>query len=371
MAINIKVILSVLLLCLVAFIYNVYMSSSNDGTKEYMDKNIKIDNASTAMFAGGCFWCVESDLEKIPDVISVTSGYSGGTSESPTYEDYKEGKHREVVEVAYDPQQVTFRELATYLVRHIDPTDSDGSFGDRGEAYAPALYYSSDEEKQIIQEVLKEIDESGVYSEPLAVDILPRTKFWPAEEYHQNYAKKNPLKYGYYRRVSGRDAFIKEHWGDMAGDVFDSEDVEYIKPSDDELKDMLTPLQYDVTQEDGTEPAFNNEYWDNHDEGIYVDIVSGEPLFSSTDKFDSGTGWPSFLKPIDSSFVTEHDDYKLFLKRTEVRSAQADSHLGHILLDGPESNDKVRYCMNSAALRFVPRSNLTNEGYGEYEELFK
>lgn len=316
-------------------------------------------NTKTAIFAGGCFWCVESDLEKIPEVYSVVSGYSGGTSESPTYKDYGSSGHREVVEVTYDANKTSFMELATYLVRHIDPTDGEGSFYDRGKQYAPALYFENEEEKKIIEEVLAEIEESGVYDKPLAVDVLPRAPFWPAEEYHQDYAEKNPLRYAYYRRGSGRDAFIEEH------------SANYTKPTDAELRKILTPLQYKVTQQDGTETPFDNEYWNNHEEGIYVDVVSGEPLFSSMDKFDSGTGWPSFLAPLDKSFVTEHSDYKLLQKRIEIRSSKADSHLGHIIMDGPESNNKVRYCMNSASLRFVPKEELKREGYEEYAILFE
>ncbi len=332
--------------------------------KNTAEKNVSIE---TAMFAGGCFWCVESDLEKIPDVISVISGYSGGSTENPTYKDYGQNGHREVVEVTYNPSKTTFRQLTEYLVRHIDPTDGGGSFYDRGKQYAPALYYETLDEKKIIEEVLQNIEQSGVYEKPLAVDVLPRTTFWSAEEYHQDYAKKHPIKYAYYRKSSGRTSFIKEHWGDKARDVFG---VGHSKPSDDDLKKILTPLQYKVTQKEGTETPFKNEYWNNHEEGIYVDIVSGEPLFSSTDKFDSGTGWPSFLKPIDENFVTEHNDYKLLQKRIEIRSAKADSHLGHIIMDGPESNDRVRYCMNSAAMRFVPKEDMEKEGYKEFITLF-
>jgi len=145
---------------------------------------------------------------------------------------------------------------------------------------------------------------------------------------------------------------------------------EFEKPSDAKLKETLTPLQYQVTQHEGTEPPFNNQYWDNHEQGIYVDVVSGEPLFSSLDKFESGTGWPSFTKPIEPENVDTKKDFKLLVPRTEVRSTHADSHLGHVFKDGPQPTG-LRYCMNSAAMRFIPVDRLEEEGYGEYLKLFE
>ncbi|KKW19407.1 MAG: Methionine-R-sulfoxide reductase/methionine-S-sulfoxide reductase [Parcubacteria group bacterium GW2011_GWA2_51_10] len=235
--------------------------------------------------------------------------------------------------------------------------------------------YENEEEREIAQRVFDRIEDLKVYEKPLAVELLPRVPFYPAEEYHQNYAQKNHLKYSYYRNASGRDAFIKKHWGEdtmpslstrAMGDYAD-----FNKPSDEELRERLTPMQYSVTQEDGTEQAFNNEYWDNKGEGIYVDIVSGEPLFSSLDKFDSGTGWPSFTKPIESGNIVLREDNSFFQKRTEVRSRYADSHLGHVFKDAPPELGGLRYCMNSAALRFVPKEKLIEEGYGMYAKLFE
>lgn len=331
---------------------------------------VPAEHLKTAMLAGGCFWCVESDLEKIPNVLEVVSGYAGGRSTSPTYENYAEGGHREVVLVSYDDREVGYRQLVSYHIKHIDPTDGEGSFYDRGVQYGPAVYYANDEEKVIAEEVLKEIDESGVYAKPLQVALLPRSEFYPAEEYHQDYYKKNHLKYSYYRQASGRDAFVEKHWGDEAG-VITSEGGNYSwadfkKPSDDQLRGQLTDIQYKVTQEDGTERAFQNEYDKNYEPGIYVDIVSGEPLFSSSDKYDSGTGWPSFVKPITTEAITLHTDRKLFSVRTEVRSRYADSHLGHVFDDGPADRGGRRYCMNSAALRFVPKDQMEAEGYGDF-----
>lgn len=336
----------------------------------------------TMLVAGGCFWCVEADLEKLPGVVEVVSGYAGGTTEHPTYENYASGGHREVVEVTYNPDVVSFEEILIYAIKHMDPTDGDGSFGDRGECYSPAFYYETDEERATIDRVIAEVNEHGPYDAPLAIDVAPRPTFWPAEEYHQDYYKKgvSAVKYQFYRTASGRDRFIEEHWGDdtdadlpwrASAAGMDAPWRAFQKPSDEELRDMLTDTAYKVTQKDGTEPAFSNEYWDNTAEGIYVDVVSGEPLFSSTHKFDSGTGWPSFTRPIEYDMVIERTDYRLILPRTEIRSAIADSHLGHKFNDAPAALGGIRYCMNSAALRFVPKEQMAAAGYGDYLHLFE
>lgn len=329
----------------------------------------------TAVFAGGCFWCVESDLEKLPEIISAVSGYTGGERHEgeppPTYEDYVGRGFREVVEVTYDPKKISYAALAEYVIKHSDPTDAGGSFGDRGSAYAPAIYYTNEAEKKEAERVIAEVNEKGVYEKPLAVQVLPRTEFFSAEEYHQDYYKKNPIRYNFYRTASGRDAFIKKHWGDdtgvsQSGATGVSGRGDFTKPDEAALRAMLTPLQYKVTQEEGTEPPFKNEYDKNYAEGIYVDLVSGEPLFSSRDKYDSGTGWPSFVKPIAPSAVVEKVDKGFFSTRTEIRSVLADSHLGHVFPDGPKDRGGLRYCMNSAALRFVPKEKMEAEGYSDY-----
>jgi peptide methionine sulfoxide reductase msrA/msrB len=331
------------------------------------------------LVAGGCFWCVESDLEKLAGVIEVVSGYAGGTTENPTYENYSKNGHKEVVEVTYDAEVVSFREIAIYALKHMDPTDGEGSFYDRGVSYGPALYYETDAEKELLDSLIATIDQNGPYEKPLATAVLTRPPFWPAEDYHQNYYKGtlSSLKYQYYRNGSGRDAFITKHWGEDTGPTLPWEKTnqnpmttinwkDYVKPNKETLKQTMEALAYKVTQEDGTERAGTHPYDKEYGRGIYVDILSGEPLFSSRDKFDSGTGWPSFTAAIKPGAVTEHEDNTFFTTRTEVRSAIADNHLGHVFPDGPRDRGGLRYCMNGVALRFIPEADMVASGYSEY-----
>lgn len=340
----------------------------------------------TMVVAGGCFWCVESDLEKVPGVIEVVSGYSGGATNNPTYENYATGGHREVVEVTFNPNQVLFEDILIVTMKTTDPTDDHGTFHDRGDQYAPAFYYENDEQKQIIARLIDEVDQYGPYDKPLAIDIAPRTTFWPAEDYHQDYYKGtlSHLKYEYYRNASGRDDLIKKYWSVndhspvLPWRIAQDQNItqvnqpktymwnNYQKPNKEKLKGELEPIAYKVTQEEGTERAGTSPLDKNYEAGIYVDILSGEPLFSSRDKFDSGTGWPSFVQPIMPEAVTEHEDRKLFTTRTEVRSSIADNHLGHVFNDGPQDRTGMRYCMNGAALRFIPKSQMEAEGYGDF-----
>ena len=319
-----------------------------------------------AIFGGGCFWCLEPPFESLRGVSEVISGYTGGHVENPSYQQVTQGNtgHYEAVRVVYDDDIISYEELLGVFWRNIDPTDSYGQFYDRGQQYQTAVFYGNSTEKRLAERSKASLASSGKFREPIATDILPAAAFYDAEEYYQDYYRKQPDRYYAYAEGSGRKGFLADLWEDEEWAVYD-------KPSDRELKTQLTDLQYDVTQRDSTEHAFSNEYWDNHKDGIYVDVVSGEPLFSSTDKFESGTGWPSFTRPIDSHFVVNKSDRSLFTVRTEVRSKYADSHLGHLFDDGPVDDGGLRYCINSASLRFVPVQDMESEGYSDYLSLFE
>lgn len=322
-----------------------------------------------ATLAGGCFWCMEKPFEQYDGVIEVTSGYAGGHKENPTYEEVNTGKtgHVEAVQIKFDPERISYEDILNIFWRQFNPTDAGGSFADRGPQYESRIFYHSETQKDIATQSKNALNASGRFDHPIVTDIQAYTNFYAAEEYHQDYYKKNADRYEKYKYFSGRTNFIKNTWADSPLVLGQQR---FKKPDQNELKERLSEMEYKVTQHEGTEPPFNNKYWDNKADGIYVDIVTGEPLFSSLDKFDSGTGWPSFTKPIDDKIVTEHEDNRLFNTRTEVRSRLGDSHLGHVFNDGPAPTGQ-RYCINSASLKFIPKEEMEAQGYGDYLYLFK
>lgn len=308
-----------------------------------------------ATFAGGCFWCMVSPFDEQPGIKEVISGYTGGHTENPTYEEVCSDTtgHYEAVQITFDPSVFPYEKLLELYWQQVDPTDADGQFNDRGSSYRTAIFYHN--EGQLLAAEASKTAISSRFQEPVVTEILPAGPFYKAEEKHQDYYKKNPFHYNLYKEGSGRAKFIREHWSKVK--------------SDDELREILTPLQYEVTRNNATEPPFQNEYWDTEEDGIYVDIISGEPLFSSLDKYDAGCGWPSFTKPIRRTELEEKFDTSHGMRRIEVRAKASDSHLGHVFDDGP-GPDRARYCINSAALRFVPKAQLVEEGYGQYLKLF-
>lgn len=327
--------------------------SVTDNSKEDMtaqqspDVNRKDDNMATIYFAGGCFWGTEHFMKQIDGVTDTEVGYANSNIPNPTYKEVCSGKTgaAETVKVTYNPKVTDLQYLITLYFATIDPTIKDRQGNDIGTQYRTGIYYSSEEQKKIIEETIDSLRQ--YFSKPIVTEVLPIKNFYNAEDYHQDYLDKNPNGY----------CHINPQLFRMA--------------KEESLKRRLTPVQYNVTQQNGTEPPFKNEYWNEHRKGIYVDIVSGQPLFVSTDKFDSGCGWPAFSRPIDDSLIVEKKDTSHGMVRTEVRTKDSDIHLGHVFNDGPIETGGLRYCINSASLRFVPLDSMKSEGYADLIPLVK
>lgn len=373
-------------IAIAVFIVLAILSIINEGQKNNLEDKVVqgfVDSGEreTITLAGGCFWCMEAYFQERFGVVDVFSGFAGGSEEDASYLKVVEGQtgHREAVQVIYDPRSISTKEIIDEYWTQFDPTDNGGSFADRGFQYTTAIFYHNDEQKQIAQESKKRLEDSGLFNEPIATQILPFTTFFEAEEYHQDYYKKASSHYERYKKASGREGFIEETWAkDAAIEFLKAEeekkaeargDYDYTDEEIAELLANLDPLAYHVVAEGGTESPFNNKYWDNKAEGIYVDIVTKEPLFSSTHKYDSGTGWPSFWRSIDDDSVYLEEDNSIGIKRTEVRTDT--SHLGHVFDDGPVEQGGRRFCINSSSLDFVAKEDLESRGYGEYLYLFE
>jgi peptide methionine sulfoxide reductase msrA/msrB len=333
-----------------------------------------------AVFSGGCFWGVQAVFQHVVGVTNAVSGYAGGDASTAHYNRVSDGNtgHAESVRVTFDPSRVTYEQLLQvfFTVAH-DPTQLNYQGPDHGPQYRSAIWYSNDQQKLAAESYIAQSNKAKMWPKPIVTQVSQLGAFYPAEGYHQDYATIHPDQPYIVFNDAPKIAQLKKQLPTLYRDkpvlVSDKKNEammrEYTKPNDADLKKKLTPIQYQVTQHEGTEPAFHNEYWSNHEPGIYVDIVSGEPLFSSLDKYDSGTGWPSFTKPLEAANIATKTDRQFGMVRTEVRSAHANSHLGHVFDDGPRPTG-LRYCMNSASMRFIPASSLETEGYGQYAGLF-
>ena len=298
--------------------------------------------------AGGCFWGVEEYFSRVKGVTDVTVGYANGSSDTTKYELVHQTGHAETAHITYNAKEVSLRELLLHYFRIIDPTSKDKQGNDQGSQYRTGIYYTKEADKAVIDQVLAEM--APKYDKPIVVEVLPLANYVLAEDYHQDYLKKNPNGYCHINVKEASYPVIDEKL--------------YSKPSDEELQKKLSKEEYAVTQKNETERAFSNRYWDKFEDGIYVDVATGEPLFSSKDKFDSGCGWPSFTQPISPDVVRYKEDKSFNMTRTEVRSRIGDSHLGHVFTDGPKDKGGLRYCINSLSIRFVPKADMEKEGYG-------
>jgi peptide methionine sulfoxide reductase msrA/msrB len=362
------------------FIVTTFMPQNSDGASK--QPTIKVSEKSgkieTALFAGGCFWCMEQPYEDQPGISKALSGYTGGKKQNSTYNKVSSGttQHVEAVEIHFDPEIISYNDLLEIFWRNIDPTDAGGQFADRGKQYTTGIFYKNKQQQKAAEQSKKRIEDKRLFNKKIITKIVPAGQFYPAEDYHQNFFKKNYIRYKVYRAGSGRDEFIKRIWGEdreykISKTSFNEGKAPKLNSIGNKKKinSHLTKMQYKVTQKNGTEPPYKNEYWDNERPGIYVDIISGEPLFSSKDKFKSGTGWPSFTRPLVQENIIQERDTTYNMVRIELRSKLADSHLGHLFHDGPKPSG-LRYCINSASMKFIPVENLKKDGYEDFLPLF-
>ncbi|MGH4137390.1 peptide-methionine (R)-S-oxide reductase MsrB [Clostridium sp.] len=321
--------------------------------------NFDKSKLSEIWLAGGCFWGIEAYMSRIYGVSDVTSGYANGNVDNPTYEQVCTGKTNfaETVHVLYDPERVSLETLLTSYFKVVDPTSKNRQGNDVGSQYRSGIYYSGEMDKIVIDNVIN--SQQKKYTSKIYTEVMPLKNFFLAEEYHQDYLEKNP------------NGYCHIDFSNLSEEVVNIDIKKYPRPSNEELKAKLTDIQYKVAVENNTESAFSNEYFDNHEAGLYVDVVTGEPLFSSTDKYDSGCGWPSFTKPVEPQVITLKVDKKFNMIRTEVRSRSGDIHLGHVFDDGPSDKGGKRYCINSASIKFIPVNKMEVAGYGYIMNLIK
>lgn len=353
-----KQLILILSLCFVSF-----FSICKIDAKQSQLKNITMDatNYKEIYFAGGCFWGTEHFFQQVRGVMATEVGFANGNIENPTYKEVcsRDTGFAETVKVVYNANEITLQLLLELFFKTIDPTLLNRQGNDIGTQYRTGIYYTNATDAPIVTKALNALKQQ--YKAPIVVENEPLKNYYKAEEYHQDYLYNNPGGY----------CHINPKLFDYARNANPEKEAKYRKATENELKQKLTELQYNVTQKGATERAFNNEYWDKEEKGIYVDITSGEPLFVSSDKFDSGCGWPSFTKPIKSEIIEERKDNSFGMQRIEVRSKLGDAHLGHVFNDGPTDKGGLRYCINSASLRFIPLSEMKNEGYEEYIPLIQ
>lgn len=309
--------------------------------------------------AGGCFWGTEKYFSEINGVVETEVGYANGKTNNPSYEDvcHRNTGHAETVKVVYNSNKLSLNFILNLFYEVIDPTSINKQGGDSGTQYRTGIYYVDSNDRNIIVGSIEDL--SKKFTKPIVIEVLPLQNYFPAETYHQKYLDNNPFGYCHI----GKEKFQK------AKDAIDTKKI-YQKKHKDELLSTLNEMQFNVTQNNATEPPFKNDYYDNFKKGIYVDVTTGEPLFVSTDKFDSGCGWPSFSKPISDDLIIDISDNSFGMKRTEVRSKTGDTHLGHVFDDGPKDKGGLRYCINSASLKFIPKEEMDENGYGYLLSLF-